>query len=198
MRSNRPTGDDIIAKILSRHLSHRPIFRHSLVAAILCLCPLAIGAQTSSPSELSLTDLSSKSHSLSDYHGKIVVLNFWATWCLPCRDEMPMLSKLSKDFAPQDVVFLAVSLDDTKSQSKIPRFLEKKKITLSVFTGASPATLHNFQLGEVVPATIILDRNGSAAFRIMGQASKKDIFSRVDWLLSDRSSKKPKELAKNL
>ena len=147
---------------------------------------------------MSFTDLSGKSHSLSDYQGKIVVLNFWATWCLPCRDEMPMLCKLSKDFASQDVVFLAVSLDDAKSQSKIPRFLDKKKITLSVFTGATAATLHNFQLGEVVPATIILDRSGSPVFRIMGQASKKDIFSRVDWLLSDRSSKKPKELAKNL
>jgi thiol-disulfide isomerase/thioredoxin len=154
-------------------------------------------AQTSPPSELSFTDLSGKSRSLSDYRGKIVLLNFWATWCLPCRDEMPMLSKLSKDFASQDIVFLAVSLDDAKSQSKVLRFLEKKKITLPVFTGATPATLHNFQLGEVVPATIILDRDGSPVFRIMGQASKKDIFSRVDWLLSDRSSKFPKSLLKN-
>jgi thiol-disulfide isomerase/thioredoxin len=154
-------------------------------------------AQTSPPSELSFTDLSGKSHSLSDYRGKIVLLNFWATWCLPCRDEMPMLSKLSKDFASQDIVFLAVSLDDAKSQSKVLRFLEKKKITLPVFTAATPATLHNFQLGEVVPATIILDRDGSPVFRIMGQASKKDILSRVDWLLSDRSSKSPKSLLKN-
>jgi len=153
--------------------------------------------QTSPPSELFCTDLSGKSHSLPDYRGKIVILNFWATWCLPCRDEMPMLSKLSKDFASQDIVFLAVSLDDAKSQSKVPRFLEKKKITLPVFTGATPATLHNLQLGEVVPATIILDRDGSSVFRIMGQASKKDIFSRVDWLLSDRSSKSPKPLLKN-
>jgi thiol-disulfide isomerase/thioredoxin len=154
-------------------------------------------AQTPLPPSFTFNDLSGKSHSLSDYHGKIVVLNFWATWCLPCRDEMSMLSKLSKDFASQDVVLLADSLDDAKSRSKIPRFLEKKKITLSVFTGATPATLRDFQLGEVVPATIILDRNGSAIFRIMGQASKKDISSRLNWLLSDRSSKSPKSLLKN-
>lgn len=110
---------------------------------------------------------------------------------------MPMLSKISKDFASPDIVFLAVSLDDAKSQSKVLRFLEKKKIALPVFTGATPATLHNFQLGEVVPATIILDRDGSSVFRIMGQASKKDIFSRVDWLLSNRSSKSPKSLLKS-
>jgi thiol-disulfide isomerase/thioredoxin len=190
-------GSRIIATTLSRHFPRQQIFRRFLFAGILCLCPLAIRAQTSPPTELSFTDLSGKSHSFSDYHGKIVVLNFWATWCLPCRDEMPMLSKLSKDFASQNVVFLAVSLDDAKSQSKIPRFLEKKKITLSVFTGATPATLHEFQLGEIVPATIILDRDGSPVFRIMGQASKKDISSRLDWLLSDRSSKSPKPLLKN-
>ena len=108
-----------------------------------------------------------------------------------------MLSKLSKDFAVQDVVFLAVSLDDAKSQPNIPRFLGKKKITISVFTGATPATLHEFQLGEIVPATLILDRQGVPVFRIMGQASKKEVFARVDWLLSDRSSKSPKPLSKN-
>ena len=181
----------------------RPIaarFSTFLLAALLLVLSFACfpsPAQTPLPPSFTFNDLSGKSHSLSDHHGEIVVLNFWATWCLPCRDEMPMLSKLAKDFAPQDVVFLAVSLDDAKSQSKIPRFLEKKKITLSVFTGAAPATLHDLQLGEVVPATIILDRNGSTIFRIMGQASKKDISSRLDWLLSDRSSKSPKPLLKN-
>jgi thiol-disulfide isomerase/thioredoxin len=110
---------------------------------------------------------------------------------------MPMLSKFAAQYRDKDVSFLAVSLDDAQSQPKIPRFLEKKKITLPIFTGATPATLHDFQLGEIVPATIILDRDGSAIFRIMGEASKKDISTRVDWLLSARTSKSPKPLLKN-
>jgi hypothetical protein len=96
------------------------------------------------------------------------------------------------------VVFLAVSLDDAKSQPKIPRFLEKKKISLPVFTGATTATLTQFDLGGFLPATILVDRDGSPAFRILGEASKKDIASRVEWLLSDRSGKMPKVLQKNL
>ena len=140
------------------------------VLFVFSLACFSVIAQT--PAEPAFNDLSGKSHSLAEYQNKVVILNFWATWCGPCRDEIPMLSKLSKDFAPPDVVFLAVSLDE-KSREKIPRFLEKKKITLSVFTGATPATLHDFQLGEIVPATIILDRQGQPAFRIMGQASKK-------------------------
>ena len=167
------------------------------LASTLLTCSLSARAQSASIPALSFNDLSGKPHTLADSRGKIVVLNFWATWCLPCREEMPMLSKLAAQYRDKDVSFLAVSLDDAQSQPKIPRFLEKKKITLPIFTGATPATLHDFQLGEIVPATIILDRGGSAIFRIMGEASKKDISARVDWLLSARTSKSPKPLLKN-
>jgi hypothetical protein len=74
---------------------------------------------------------------------------------------------------------------------------KKKKITLPVFIGATAATLHDFQLGRILPATIFFDRDGSTVFRIMGEASERDLSSRLDWLLSDRSSKSPKPLIKN-
>ena len=108
-----------------------------------------------------------------------------------------MLSKLAPRYSPDEVVFLAASLDDAETQSKIPRFLEKKKITLTIYMGATPATLKQLQLGEIIPATLILDRDGSAVFRILGEASKKDIAKRLEWLLSDRSAKPPKPLIKN-
>ena len=167
------------------------------LASTLLTCSLSARAQSASIPALSFNDLSGKPHTLADYRGKIMVLNFWATWCLPCREETPMLSKLATNYADKDVAFLAVSLDDAQSQPKIPRFLEKKKIALPVFTGATPIALHDFQLGEILPATIIFDRDGSPIFRIMGQASKKDVASRLDWLLSPRSSKSPRPLLKN-
>jgi len=147
--------------------------------------------------DLTLTNLEGKAHSLAEYRGKIVVLNFWATWCLPCREEMPMLSKLATKYHDKDVEFLAASIDDAQTQPKIARFLEKKKITLAVFTGPTAATLKQFELGEIVPATLILDRNGTPTFRIEGEASKKDISTRLDWLLSNRATKQPKILLKN-
>jgi thiol-disulfide isomerase/thioredoxin len=167
------------------------------LAFALLACSLSVRAQSAATPALVFNNLSGQPHTLADYRGKIIVLNFWATWCLPCREETPMLSKLATSYADKDIAFLAVSLDDAQSQPKIPRFLEKKKITLPVFTGASPTTLHDFQLGEILPATIILDRDGSPIFRIMGQASKKDVASRLDWLLSPRSSNPPKPLLKN-
>jgi thiol-disulfide isomerase/thioredoxin len=178
--------------------------KRTLALRFLCVglaISLAFGAATwsraSATPDLTLTTLQGQSHSLADYRGKIVVLNFWATWCLPCREEMPMLGKLAPKYDAKDVVFLAASIDDAQTQSKIPHFLEKKKITLPVFTGATAESLKRFDLGEIVPATLILDRDGAPAFRIEGEASKKDISSRVDWLLSDRSGEPPKLLLKN-
>jgi thiol-disulfide isomerase/thioredoxin len=147
--------------------------------------------------EFTLTNLDGKEHSLAEFRGKIVVLNFWATWCLPCREEMPMLSKLAPKYDEKEVAFLAASIDDAQTQPKIARFLEKKKITLAVFTGATADTLKQFDLGEIVPATLILDRDGTPVFRIEGEASKKDISSRVEWLLSQRTAQQPKTLIKN-
>jgi thiol-disulfide isomerase/thioredoxin len=147
--------------------------------------------------DLTLTNLDGTAHSLAEYRGKIVVLNFWATWCLPCREEMPMLSRLAAKYNEKEVAFLAASIDDAQTQPKIAHFLLKKKITLAVFTGATADTLKQLQLGEIVPATLILDRDGTPAFWIEGEASKKDISSRLDWLLSQRTSKQPKTLIKN-
>jgi thiol-disulfide isomerase/thioredoxin len=168
----------------------------ALVAIVLPFYGTAWTRPTAAP-DLTLTNLDGTAHSLAEYRGKIVVLNFWATWCLPCREEMPMLSKLASKYDEKDVVFLAASIDDAQTQSKIPHFLKKKKITLPVFTGATPESLKQFALGEIVPATLILDRDGTPLFRIEGEASKKDISSRLDWLLSDRSSKQPKVLITN-
>jgi thiol-disulfide isomerase/thioredoxin len=180
---------------MRRHF-HESLCALSLLAtsAMLAFCG---AAPVISAPDLALTNLEGKAHSLAEYHGKIVVLNFWATWCLPCRDEMPMLSKLAPHYDEKSVAFLAVSIDDAQTQPKIAHFLKKKKITLPVFTGAVPETLKQFSLGEIVPATLILDRDGTSAFRVEGQASKKDISTRLDWLLSDRSRKQPKVLLKN-
>jgi thiol-disulfide isomerase/thioredoxin len=157
----------------------------------------AAGTGTTTGREFTLTNIDGKAHSLREYRGKVVVLNFWATWCLPCRDEMPMLSKLEPRYDAKDVVFLAASLDDAQTQAKIPHFLEEKKITLAVFTGATPEVLKQFDLGEIIPATLILDRDGTPVFRIEGEASKKDIATRLEWLLSERTGKQPKILVKN-
>ncbi len=146
--------------------------------------------------DLTLPDKSGQEQSLSEYRGKIVVLNFWATWCPPCREELPMLNKLAKEYDGKNVVFIAASIDDAQTRNKIPGFLEKKKISLPIWTGATPDTLKEFDLGGIVPATIILDQNGNPIGRIMGEARRKDITSRLDWILGGRAGEQPKTVLK--
>ena len=72
---------------------------------------------------------------VTDLRGKIVVLNFWATWCVPCRAEMPLLVEAEKEYAPRGVVFVAVSLDDRETRPKIPDFIGEFKIGFPVWVG---------------------------------------------------------------
>jgi thiol-disulfide isomerase/thioredoxin len=166
------------------------------IGAVVVLTGAAFAFAAAPGPNLSLVDDSGHPQSLSDYRGKIVVLNFWATWCPPCREELPMLNKLSKDYAAKNVIFIAAAIDDAQTKDKIPSFLKKKKITLPVWVGASPDTLKQFDLGGIVPATIILDQNGETIARIMGEARQKDITSRLDWLLDGREGKQPKSVLK--
>ena len=73
--------------------------------------------------DLSLKDLTGKRVRLREYQGKIVVLNFWATWCGPCREEMPRLAEAEKEYGPHGVIFLGASLDDNKTQNNIAGFV---------------------------------------------------------------------------
>src|SRR5207247_389832 len=91
-----------------------------LFAAVAALS-LSLPAQQELP-ELALPDAGGREHSLAAYRGKIVILNFWATWCVPCKDEMPVLAEAQRRFGEQGVVVLAASLDDNSTQQFIPRF----------------------------------------------------------------------------
>src|SRR6185436_16222596 len=72
---------------------------------------------------LELTELSGGSHRLADYRGKVVLINFWATWCTPCREEMPSISELKKKLAGRPFVVLAVNVDEP--ESRVSKFLEQ-------------------------------------------------------------------------
>ncbi len=136
-------------------------------------------------------------HSLKELHGHPAVVNFWATWCGPCKEEMPRLQKLADAYTSQNVKFLAISLDAADTQGKIDDVVRKRDFHLPVWTGADETTLAALNLGELVPATLILDENGETIGKIEGEARDKDVRSRLDWLLAGRKGKQPKVVQKN-
>lgn len=154
---------------------------------------------TPSPSpELALKDLSGVEQTLSSFRNQIVVLNFWATWCVPCREEMPLLVSMQKRYADRGVIFIAASADAEATQKNIPEFVRKMKLNFPVWTGATVEDMRGFGLGDALPATAIIDRDGQIVGRIIGVVKKDDLISRIDWLLGDRLSPAPAVLARNM
>ena len=116
-----------------------------------------------------LTDLSGKSWTLRDLRGKVVMLNFWATWCPPCRKEMPDLEALHVRFAPQGLVVLGISDEDA---GKVKPFIEQQKISYPVLLDPGRKVTELFQI-DGIPKTFIYDREGKIVAQSIDMRTQK-------------------------
>ncbi len=107
--------------------------------------------------DFTLQDLNGKSWTLAAQRGKVVVLNFWATWCPPCRKEMPDLEVLYQQFAKQGLVILAISDEDA---GKVKPFVFERKITYPILLDPGRKVNDLFQI-EGIPKTFVYDRSGN-------------------------------------
>ena len=144
------------------------------------MCPLA-WPQESAPS-LILQGTNGQEHKLQQYSGRIVVLNFWATWCTPCLHEMPILAATYKSYSRRDLVVLGASLDDAKNLDAVNAVVRKYKIKYRVFINVSTESMESFGV-ESVPTTILLDRNGQIMARISGKVDQFALKRRIETLL---------------
>jgi thiol-disulfide isomerase/thioredoxin len=166
------------------------------ILGVLLVCCQVPAAQAKRAPNLELKDLKGNTHRVSDMRGSLVVLNFWATWCLPCREELPLLSRLSQEYAAKKVRFIAVSADEARDRAKVDRFLSRTPLGMEVWLGADLDMLERAGLGNVLPATLILDEQGEVAVRIQGQAREEDVCKTLDWLLEGKSGPPPPVLIK--
>jgi thiol-disulfide isomerase/thioredoxin len=160
--------------------------------------PLPGAPKEAAKSDLTLKDANGQKVRLRDLRGKVVVLNFWATWCAPCKAEMPLLVEMEKDYGSRGVVFVGASLDDDQSKALIPAFIATHKIDFAIWYGATGDDLAKLELGEAVPATAFLDQEGHIVARVLGQLRKEDVQARLDWLTGDRKGPAPQALVKHL
>lgn len=109
--------------------------------------------------------------SLNDLKGKVVFVNFWATWCPPCRAEMPSVDKLYRQFST-DNKFVFITVDADGNYAKAKKFLDRRKFTLPLYTIASdiPSELFSGQL----PTTVVLNKKNEIVFRHEGMADYSD------------------------
>lgn len=125
------------------------------LAAFCAVASIALASDPSDRHALSLPDSNADQQTLEQYRGRVVVLNFWATWCVPCREEMPLLVDLQKRYASRGVVVVGASADDESTQAQIQPFVEGLGITFPIWTGANSADMERFGLGAALPATAI-------------------------------------------
>ncbi len=151
-----------------------------------------------SPVDLNLADMNGNKVHLRDYRGKIVVLNFWATWCGPCREEMPLLVESEKAWGRKGVVFIGASLDEKKTQNNIPAFLRKYGVGFPIWIGANGDHLAKLGMGEAVPDTAFLDEEGVIFARVLGEIKKAELDERLQWITGNQSAPAPKALVRNL
>jgi thiol-disulfide isomerase/thioredoxin len=168
------------------------------VLAVLCVGWIALGGAKPKPADLTLSDLSGARVHLRDLRGRIVVLNLWATWCGPCKAELPLLVAAEREYKDRGVTFIAASLDDAKSRGGIPEFLKPFGVNFAVWTGASGDDLAKLGLGEAVPATAFLNASGQIVARVSGQIREPEIKERLDWLLNGEQGQAPQAFVQHL
>lgn len=125
-------------------------------------------------------DLTGNEVDIKNFRGKVVLLNFWATWCVPCQIELPEFEKWQKKYGPSGLQIIAVSMDD--NDSPVRRTVRRLHLDLPVLMGDA-------QLGEAyggvlgLPVTFLIDRNGKIVAKIKGETDLAKLELRVKSLL---------------
>ena len=126
--------------------------------------PLTVGKVAP---DFELPDLDDKSVRLSDFRGKVIFLNFWATWCKPCREEMPSMEVLHQSLQKDGLVVLAVSIDRVTTKKDIPPFVKNLNLTFPILVDSWGQTDKRYKLMGV-PETYVIDQQGVLQEKIIG------------------------------
>ncbi|MBI1422639.1 MAG: redoxin domain-containing protein [Gammaproteobacteria bacterium] len=141
----------------------------SIVVAVsllgLCVMPAVAKPVSGKAPEFTLKSRSGKNLRLSDFRGQVVLINFWASWCGPCRQEMPLLENLYKRYSKLGFTILGVNVDT--DSSKANNYLRDITVSFPVVYDVTNAVSKNYNV-NAMPTTVIVDRNGNMRFLHQG------------------------------
>ena len=148
--------------------------RTLLTAMLLCLATGAAAQQLKpwaggATPLLALQDLEGRLHRLEDYRGKVVLVNFWATWCEPCREEMPSMNRLRAALTGQPFEVLAVNL--AESEARIRRFMEQVPLEFTVLMDRDSASAKAWR-ARLLPVSFLVGPDGRIRYSVLGE---------IDW-----------------
>jgi thiol-disulfide isomerase/thioredoxin len=169
-----------------------------MIAAALMLSTAGAVAGSSLP-KLKLKDLNGQKENLQadQDQAKIIVLNFWATWCGPCNEEMPMLVQEQAKYKGRGVQVIGVSLDKSSDEGKVRDFIAKYHINFPIWVGGTGDDVGRWKLGPAVPATAFI-QDGKVVGRVWGEMRQPSFEHRIEWLLGNHEGTPPKAVENNL
>lgn len=133
------------------------------------LFPLKIGSRAPDFAAVTMPAAGTpvRTKGIADYRGEVVLLNIWATWCLPCRTEMPSMQRLEEQLGKKGLRIVAVSIDDPGMEQKIEAFVEELKLSFEILHDAPGAIRRQYRTTGV-PETFIIGRDGAIRRWIIG------------------------------
>ena len=134
---------------------------------------------------LSLRDLEGQRRALSQLKGKVVVVNFWATWCGPCKAEMPEFTKVHAEYRDRGVEFVGAANETRASRDKVQEFVSRLEIQFPIWLEASLDHMEAFKVGPGLPATVVVDAQGRVAARILGVTDAAQLRALLDRVLQE-------------
>ena len=154
-------------------------------------CTTAVAAELSpwksgATPALALRDLRGATHDLASYRGKVVLVNFWATWCEPCRDELPSMQRLEQRLAGQPFVVLAVNADEP--EARIRKFLSQAALDFTVLLDPEMRAAREWK-ARILPASFVVDRDGRVRYSARGDLDWTDprVIGAIRALISESS-----------
>ena len=129
-----------------------------IIAVLVLFMPVVTFGQDSQPAQLTVRDIHGRYIRLSDYRGKVVLINFWATWCPPCRTEIPDLVKLQRDYRSRGLQVIGVTYPPQKL-AEVRRFVRIAQVNYPIGLGSKETKLL-FTTSEALPTTIVIGTDG--------------------------------------
>jgi cytochrome c biogenesis protein CcmG/thiol:disulfide interchange protein DsbE len=152
--------------------------------------PVGVGIDAPGFSAVTL-DSVPQTRTLADYRGKVVMINIWATWCLPCRVEMPSIEKLHQAYAGKDLKIIGISVDDPGTDAQIRDFVKQYDLTFEVLhdTGGQDGRVSRDYQTTGYPETIVIGRDGIIRKKFLGASDWNSAENRalIDRLLAEKA-----------
>lgn len=152
-----------------------------LAAIALAFLPASVLGQEVMAPQFTLRDVNGRTVRLSDYRGKVVLINFWATWCPPCRVEIPDLVKFQKEHGKQGLQIIGITYPPER-RARVRKFARSQKVNYPIVLGTREIKAR-FSSDETLPLTVVINRDGKVSEIISGILFREEFDEKIKPLL---------------